>query len=43
MFDDILENYTVSEYNIELLKGAQPYCDKPFPIPRVKLMKKFLK
>ena len=35
MFDGILGNYTSTEYKIELLEGAQPYHDKPYPIPKV--------
>ena len=35
MFDGTLRNYTGTEYNIELLEGAQPDNTKPFPIPKV--------
>ena len=35
MFDGTLENYTSTEYKIELLEGANPYRAKPFPIPKV--------
>ena len=35
MFDGTLGNYTGTEYKIELLKGAQPYHAKPFPIPKI--------
>ena len=35
MFDGNLGNYTGTEYKIELLKGAQPYHAKPFPIPKI--------
>ena len=35
MFDDTFWNYTSTEYKIELIKGAQPYHAKPFPIPKV--------
>ena len=34
MFDGTLGNYTGTEYKIELLKGAQPYHAKSFPIPK---------
>ena len=35
MFDGMLGNYTSTQYNMELLEGAQPYHAKPFPIPKV--------
>ena len=35
MFDGILENYTGTEYKIELLKGAHMHHAKQFPIPKV--------
>ena len=35
MFDVTFGNHTGSEYKIELLKGAQPYHAKRFPIPKV--------
>ena len=35
MFDGTLENYSSTEYKIELLEGAQPYHVKLFPIPKV--------
>ena len=35
MLDCTLENYTGTEYKIVLVKGAQPYHDKPFPISKV--------
>ena len=33
MFDRTLEQYTGSNYTIELKKNAKPYHAKPFPIP----------
>ena len=35
MFDDTWDNYTCSEYKIELLEGAKPYHAKPFPISKI--------
>ena len=35
VFDGTLGNHNSTEYNIELLKGAQLYPVKPFPIPKV--------
>ena len=35
MFDGTLDNYTGTQYKIELLEGAQPYHAKPFSIPKV--------
>ena len=34
-FDGTWGNYTGTEYEIELQKGAQPYHAEPFPIPKV--------
>ena len=34
MFDGTLGNYTSTEYEIELLEGAQLYHSKPFPISK---------
>ena len=35
MIDGTLGNYTGTEYKIELLKGAQSYHAKPFPILKI--------
>ena len=35
IFNDILCNYTGTEYNIEILEGAKPCYIKPFLIPKV--------
>ena len=40
IFDGTFGNYTGTEYKIELLKGAQPYHAKSFPIPKVYYIKK---
>ena len=35
MFDGTLENYTSTEFKIELLEGVQLYHTKPFTSPKV--------
>ena len=35
MFDSTLDNYTGSEYKIELVEGAKPYHAKYFPISKI--------
>ena len=35
IIDGTLDNYTGSEYKIELLEGAKPYHAKTFLIPKI--------
>ena len=35
ILDDILGNFTGSEYKIELLQVAKPYHAKPLPLPKI--------